>query len=120
MNVFLTIRADYLEREDNLDERTLQSVILAGVKDVNHVNSKIRLEDEHKVNSPWNIVADFNIDMSLSETGIKGMLDEYDADHHTGMDTAEIAKAIHEYTNGYPYLVSRICQKWTRGENRNE
>ncbi len=48
--------------------------------------------------------------MSLSESGIKGMLDEYEADHHTGMDTAAIAKSIREYTNGYPYLVSRICE----------
>ena len=49
--------------------------------------------------------------MSLSESGIKGMLDEYEADHHTGMDTESIAKQIRKYTNGYPYLVSRICQK---------
>lgn len=34
------------------------------------------------------------IDMSLSEDGIKGMLDEYEADHDTGMDTVEIAKQI--------------------------
>ena len=38
------------------------------------------------------------------------MLDEYEADHHTCMDTAAIAKSIREYTNGYPFLVSRICQ----------
>ena len=50
------------------------------------------------------------IDMSLSEEGIKGMLDEYEADHQTGMDTAAIAKSIRAYTNGYPFLVSRICQ----------
>jgi hypothetical protein len=85
-------------------------VILAGVTDVKYQRPKIRSEDEHKSNSPWNIAADFNIDMSLSETGIKGMLDEYEADHHTGMDTAAIAKSIREYTNGYPFLVSRICQ----------
>ena len=40
----------------------------------------------------------------------EGMLDEYEADHHTGMDTAAIAKSIREYTNGYPFLVSQICQ----------
>ena len=28
----------------------------------------------------------------------EGMLDEYEADHHTGMDTAAIAKSIREYT----------------------
>ena len=89
---------------------TFQSVILAGVTDVKHLKSKIRPGDGHKENSPWNIAADFDIDMSLSETGIKGMLDEYEADHHTGMDTAAIAKSIRESTNGYPFLVSRICQ----------
>ena len=90
--------------------KTLQSVILAGVTDVKHLKAKIRPEEEHKENSPWNIAADFDIDMSLSEDGIKGMLDEYEADHHTGMDTAVIAKQIRSYTNGYPFLVSRICQ----------
>lgn len=105
------LRADYLEHEKDANYKTFQSVILAGVTDVKHLRSKIRPDDEHKVNSPWNIAADFDIDMSLSEAGIKGMLDEYEADHHTGMNTAAIAKQIREYTNGYPYLVSRICQK---------
>lgn len=104
------LRADYLEREQNGDYPAFQSVILAGVTDVKHLRSKLRPEDEHKVNSPWNIAADFDIDMSLSEEGIKGMLDEYESDHHTGMDTTAIAKSIREYTNGYPFLVSRICQ----------
>lgn len=48
--------------------------------------------------------------MSLSADGIKGMLDEYEADHHTGMNTAEMAELIRDYTTGYPYLVSRICE----------
>ena len=104
------LRADYLEQEKDPDDKTFQSVILAGVTDVKHLKSKIRPEDGHKENSPWNIAADFDIDMSLSETGIKGMLDEYEEDHHTGMDTAAIAKSIRDYTNGYPFLVSRICQ----------
>ena len=104
------LRADYLRREDDPDEKTFQSVILAGVTDVKHLRSKIRPEETHKVNSPWNIAADFDIDMSLSEDGIRGMLEEYEADHHTGMNTGTIAKSIREYTNGYPFLVSRICQ----------
>ena len=103
------LRDGYISRDtENLP--AFQSVILAGVTDVKHLRSKIRDEDQHKVNSPWNIAADFDIDMSLSEAGIRGMLDEYEADHHTGMSTAEIAKQIREYTNGYPYLVSRICE----------
>ena len=106
-----SLRSHYLKREKNAKYKTFQSIVLAGVTDVKHLKSKIRSEDEHKVNSPWNIAADFEIDMSLSETGIMGMLNEYEADHHTGMDTAAIAKTIREYTDGYPYLVSRICQK---------
>lgn len=104
------LRADYLEREDDPEENTFWSVILAGVTDVKHLRSRLRPEDAHKVNSPWNIAADFDIDMSLSENGIKGMLEDYELDHHTGMDTGAIAESIREYTNGYPYLVSRICQ----------
>ena len=38
------------------------------------------------------------------------MLEEYEEDHHTGMDTGLISGLIHEYTDGYPFLVSRICQ----------
>ena len=104
------LRSGYLKRERNQGYKTFQSVILAGVTDVKHLKSKIRPEEAAKENSPWNIAADFTIDMSLPETGIREMLDEYEADHHTGMDTAAIAKLLREYTNGYPFLVSRICQ----------
>lgn len=103
------LRDGYISR-DTEGLPAFHSVILAGVTDVKHLKTKIRPEDQHKNNSPWNIAADFDIDMSLSETGIKGMLDEYEADHHTGMDTVDIARQIREYTNGYPFLVSRICQ----------
>ncbi len=103
------LRDSYINRETK-SAPAFQSVILAGVTDVKHLKAKIRPEDAHKVNSPWNIAADFDIEMSLSVVGIKGMLDEYEADHHTGMDTAGIAATIRGYTNGYPYLVSRICQ----------
>ena len=107
------LRSQYLDRDEyraiGRAYSAFQSVILAGVTDVKHLKSKIRDDSEHRVNSPWNIAADFTIDMSLSETGIKGMLEEYEADHHTGMDTAAIAHTIREWTDGYPFLVSRIC-----------
>ena len=104
------LRSLYLKQEKNTDLKAFKSVILAGVTDVKHLKGKIREDDQHKVNSPWNIAADFNVDMSLSEIGIKGMLDEYESDHNTGMDTAFMAKEIRDYTNGYPFLVSRLCQ----------
>ena len=103
------LRNGYIDR-DTKNIKTFQSVILAGVTDIRHLKSKIRDDEQHKVNSPWNIAADFNVDMSLPEKGIKGMLDEYESDHNTGMDTSAIAHQIRQYTNGYPFLVSRICQ----------
>ena len=104
------LRSGYLKKEKNPKYKTFQSVILAGVTDIKHLKAKIRDDGDSKENSPWNIAADFTIDMSLSAEGIKGMLDEYEADHHTGMDTEAVATQIREYTNGYPFLVSRICE----------
>ncbi|MCD7763528.1 MAG: AAA-like domain-containing protein [Lachnospiraceae bacterium] len=89
---------------------TFQSVILTGVYDVRNVKKKIRPEEEHKENSPWNIAADFAVDMSFSAADIRGMLEQYESDHHTGMNMADMSKQIHDYTSGYPYLVSRLCK----------
>jgi hypothetical protein len=83
---------------------------LAGVYDVKNIKRKIRPDSDSKVNSPWNIAADFDVAMSLSKAGIAGMLTEYENDHKTGMDVWNIAKLLYEYTEGYPFLVSRICQ----------
>ena len=38
------------------------------------------------------------------------MLEEYEGDHHFGMDTKFIAEEIFQYTSGYPYLVSATCK----------
>ena len=61
-------------------------------------------------NSPWNIAADFDVVMSFSCQEIGGMLAEYEQDWHTGMDAAEMAGLLDDYTSGYPYLVSRLCK----------
>lgn len=107
---FLALLRDGYIGRDADGTPAFKSVILAGVTDVKHLKSKIREEADSKENSPWNIAADFTIDMSLSEKGIDGMLKEYEADHLTGMDTGYIAGLIRDYTNGYPFLVSRICE----------
>jgi len=101
------LRAYYLRRTKL---PTFHSVILAGVYDVKNIKRKLRPDDDHKVNSPWNIATDFNVNMSFSKDGIEGMLKEYEADHHTGMDTNLMAELIYDYTSGYPFLVSRYCQ----------
>jgi hypothetical protein len=43
-----------------------QSVILADVYDIKNLKQKIRTDGEHRYNSPWNIAADFNVDMNFS------------------------------------------------------
>lgn len=101
------LRARYLKREES---PTFHSVILAGVYDIKNLKLKMRSEEEHQYNSPWNIAVGFDKDMSLQESGIAGMLKEYEADHSTGMDVSAMAKRIRDYTSGYPFLVSRLCQ----------
>ena len=101
------LRNMYLKR---MQRRTFQSVILAGVYDVRNLRVKIRPDEDHKYNSPWNIAVNFDLDMSFSVQDIEGMLSEYERDHCTGMDISNLSELIYEYTSGYPYLVSRICQ----------
>ena len=113
------LRKMYLNRHRRT---TFKSVILASVFDVKNLKLKLRPDIEHEYNSPWNIAVPFDIDMSLSESGIDGMLLEYKKDHGLDFDTSAIAKLIREYTSGYPFLVSRICQiidtqklSWNKG-----
>lgn len=101
------LRAYYLKRKKS---PTFQSVILAGVYDVRNIRQKLQPDDEHKQNSPWNIAADFDVDMSFSAEDICGMLRQYEDDYHTGMDVREISELLYSYTSGYPYLVSRLCK----------
>ncbi len=101
------LRSLYLGRDSH---PTFQSVILAGVYDIKNLKLKMRSEDEHQYNSPWNIAVPFDVDMSLSAEGIAGMLAEYKADHELDFDEVFVAQMIRDYTAGYPYLVSRICQ----------
>jgi len=101
------LRRYYLNRQKRL---TFQSVILAGVHDIRNLKLKIRPDSEHKHNSPWNIAAKFDVDMSFSPEDIAGMLKEYESDHQTGMNISELSALIYEYTSGYPVLVSHICK----------
>ena len=103
------LRGCYMER-DSKGTVTFQSVILAGVYDVKNLKRKLRPEEEHKMNSPWNIAAEFDVYMSLTKDGIMGMLAEYAADHHDSMDVEAMAGLLYDYTSGYPYLVSRLCK----------
>lgn len=101
------LRGYYIDRDVT---PAFQSVILAGVYDIKNIKRKIRSDGEHKNNSPWNIAAKFRVDMSFSQKDIAGMLEEYEQDYRTGMNIADMAELLYEYTSGYPYLVSWLCK----------
>ncbi len=101
------LRLYYLKKNK---QPTFQSVILAGVHDIRNLRQKIRPDAEHRHNSPWNIASSFDVDMSFSPDDIAGMLRDYENEHHTGMDIAEISQLIYDYTSGYPVLVSTLCK----------
>ena len=48
------LRNKYLKRNEDI---TFHSVILAGVYDVKNLKLKIRSDEQHQYNSPWNIAA---------------------------------------------------------------
>lgn len=67
------LRAYYIDRDET---PTFWSVILAGVYDIKNLKRKFVHNDEPiRLNSPWNIAADFLVDMSFSRQDIAGMLD---------------------------------------------
>ena len=111
------LRNKYLEQLQKNDH-TFKSVILAGVYDIKNLKIKLHPDAESKYNSPWNIAVDFMVDMDFLPEDIVTMLQEYENDYHTGMDIDKISRLLYEYTSGYPYLVSRICQmadEWLMG-----
>lgn len=117
LNFLSKLREKFLQRRDGMDF-TFHSVILAGVYDIRNIKLKLIQEGLHApaigetmiYNSPWNIAVDFEVDMSFSALEIETMLMEYEKDHQTGMDTSEIAQVVHQFTSGYPVLVSKICK----------
>ena len=105
------LRNKYLERNRKGMQSTFFSVVLAGVYDVKNLKLKLRPDAEKKYNSPWNIAADFNVDMTFHPEEIAQMLNDYENDVHTGMDIKAVSEEIYKYTTGYPFLVSYICKK---------
>ncbi len=101
------LRNLYLNRTN---EPTFHSVILAGLHDVKSLKLKIRPDEVQTYNSPWNIAAEFKVDMNLQPFEIKPMLDEYAVDKGVKMDTAAMAEDLFYYTSGYPFLVSKLCK----------
>ena len=101
------LRDKYLVRDI---VKTFHSVVLAGVHDVKSLKLKLRPDEEQKYNSPWNIAADYTVDMNLQPFEIKPMLEEYCRDKNVVMDIPLIAERLFYYTSGYPFLVSKLCK----------
>lgn len=110
LNFLGMLRNKYLQRTKEGLNSTFHSVILAGVYDVKNLKLKLRPDEEKKYNSPWNIAADFNVDMTFHPEEIAQMLGDYENDTHTGMDIKAISEEIYKYTSGYPFLVSKLCK----------
>lgn len=111
-NIFVAflgmLRDKFIERQRGKDN-TFKSVILAGVHDIKNLKTKLRPDEKHSYNSPWNIAVPFHVDMSFSAAEIATMLHEYEKDFHTGMDVPAVSERLFYYSNGYPFLVSVLC-----------
>lgn len=110
LNFLGMLRNKYLDRNREGMDFTFHSVVLAGVYDIKNLKLKLRPDAERKYNSPWNIAADFNVDMTFHPEEIAQMLGDYENDVHTGMDIKAISEEIYKFTTGYPYFVSAICK----------
>jgi hypothetical protein len=103
------LRDKYLLQHQGRDH-TFQSVVLAGVHDVKSLKLKVREGDETKLNSPWNIAADFTVDMSFNPAEITSLLADFASETDVQMDMPAIAERIHYFSNGHPFLVSKLCK----------
>jgi hypothetical protein len=109
LNFLGILRSLYLSRAVG-NTTTFKSVILAGVYDIRNLKLKLREEEDIRYNSPWNIAVKFDIDMSFNEFEIGTMLREYAKENNLELNIEVLSKDIYKFTNGYPFLVSRICQ----------
>ncbi|BDU51124.1 AAA-like domain-containing protein [Haliovirga abyssi] len=109
LNFIGMLREKYLRRNAG-EDYTFHSVILAGVHDIKNLKLRYRKDEERIYNSPWNIAADFDIDMSFSSEEISSMLIDYEKDNKTGMDIEKMSDLLRDFTSGYPFLVSKLCK----------
>ncbi|MCP4153260.1 MAG: AAA family ATPase, partial [bacterium] len=101
------LRSKYLLRYKH---PTFQSVVLAGVYDVKTLKLKLRNDEEKKYNSPWNIAADFKVNLSLNEREIAKMLTDYSASKNIDIDSQLLSEKLLYFTSGHPFLVSKMCK----------
>lgn len=76
---------------------------------IKNLKLKIHPDSERRYNSPWNIVAKFNLDMSFLVEQIAAMLQEYESDNHTGMDIGAVSQNIYDI-NDRVVVANRIFE----------
>jgi hypothetical protein len=103
------LRNKYLDRMSP-ENRTFHSVVLAGVHDIKSLKLKVRDDQLAQYNSPWNIAADFKVEMSFRPHEIAPMLVEYSQAEDVEIDVDWFAEKLYYYTAGYPFLVSKLCK----------
>ena len=108
LNFLGMLRTKYLDRF-NPQNFTFHSIILAGVHDIKTLKFKMRGK-EAEYNSPWNIAADFKVEMSFNPEEIATMLRDYREAEAVEMDIPTIAERLYYHTAGYPFLVSKLCK----------
>lgn len=103
------LRTKYLAR---LQPRhaTFHSVVLAGVHDIRSLKYKLRDPEAAQYNSPWNIAADFDVEMTFNPEEIAPMLRQYSEAENVEMDISAIAERLYYHTSGHPFLVSKLCK----------
>ncbi|MDX1908728.1 MAG: AAA-like domain-containing protein [Bacteroidia bacterium] len=89
---------------------TFHAVILAGLHDIKSLKLRMRADSDTQYNSPWNIAAEYEVDLTFSPAEIAPMLADYAQTEDITIDIPWYSQQIHYYSGGYPYLVSRICQ----------
>ena len=102
------LRAGYQAREMFMDNIFFHSAIIASQKNITNLPAEI---EECKYNSPWNVAADYKLDMTFNPQEISTMLADYESENHIGFDINEISQEIYKYTSGYPVLVSGVCKE---------
>ncbi len=103
------LRQKFLNQQEGADA-SFHSVVLAGVHDVRSLKAQIRPGEEAKLNSPWNIAADFKVDLSLQVPEIASMLEDYAHERQVSLDPVALAERLFFYTSGYPFLVCKLCK----------
>ncbi len=103
------LRDKYLDAGKNQD-LTFHSVVLIGVHDVKALKLKLRSEDEKKINSPWNVAEDLDINFIFSAKEIEIMIADYAKENSFNMDIVAISAKLAYYTAGNPFLISFLCK----------